>query len=315
VNMKKILFGVVVVALGLCSLPALAAQGQTGAPPTAAQQGVGEYPPDAGAYPQSAPPSSQQIAQALTLPAGTLIQVRLTDMLSSDRNRPGDGFTTVLDQPIVAQGWVVSRRGQTAVGRVAVAQNAGRVQGVSQLAVELSELVLVDGQQIPIRTQLVQSSGGTTRARDAEGVGAATGIGAVIGGAAAGGSGAAIGAAAGAVAGVVGVLTTRGRATELYPETLLTFRLEEPVTISTQQSPQAFRAITQQDYPDRGGDRNPPRNFRPVEAYPPPPYYYSPYSYYPGYGYYGSYGYGYGYGPRIYVSPRVYFGPRHFRHR
>jgi hypothetical protein len=299
--MKKLLFGLIVAALGLCSLPVLAAQ-----------QGVGEYPPGAGAFPQSTSPSSQSVAQALTLPAGTLIQVRLTDTLSSDRNRPGDGFTTVLDQPLVAQGWVVARRGQTAVGRVAVAQNAGRVQGVSQLAVELSELVLVDGQQIPIRTQLVQSSGGTSKGRDAEGVGAATGIGAIIGGAAAGGSGAAIGAAAGAVAGVVGVLTTRGRATELYPETLLTFRLEEPVTISTQQSPQAFRTVSQQDYPDRGGDRNPPRDLRPAVVYPPP-YYYSPYGYYPGYGYYGFYGYGYGFGPRIYVAPRVYFGPRHFR--
>lgn len=313
--MKRILFGVVVAALGFCSFPLIAAQGQTGAPPSTAQQGVGEYPPDPGAYPQSAPPSSQMIPQALTLPAGTLIQVRLTDTLSSDRNRPGDGFTTVLDQPLIAQGWVVAHRGQTAVGRVAVAQNAGRVQGVSQLAVELSELVLVDGQQVPIRTQLVQSSAGTSRARDAEGVGTTTGIGAIIGGAAGGGSGAAIGAAAGAVAGVVGVLTTRGRATELYPETRLTFRLEEPVTISTQQGPQAFRAVTPQDYQGRGGDRNPPREFRPAEVYPPAPYYYPayPYPYYPGYGYYGYYGYGFW--PRIYVGPRVFFGPRHFRRR
>jgi len=314
-DMKKITFGVVVAALGLWLLPLLAAQGQTGAPRATPPQGVGAYTPDAGYNQQNTPYYSPNAPQALTLPAGTLIQVRLTETLSSDHNRPGDGFTAVLDQPLIAQGWVVSRRGQTAVGRVANAQVAGKVQGVSQLAVELSELILVDGQQVPIRTQLIQTSAGTSRARDAAGVGAVTSTGAIIGGAAGGGSGAAIGAAAGAVAGVIGVLTTRGRPTELYPETMLTFRLEEPVTVSTQLSPQAFRAVSPQDYPDRGTNRNPPREMRPVQAYPSAPYYNPPYPYYyPGFGYYGYYGYGYGYWPGIYASPRVYIGPYYHHH-
>jgi len=312
--MRKITLGVMVAAIALWSLPLLAAQGQTGAPPTTSPQGVGAYPPDAGSYPQNAPYYGSQAPPSLTLPAGTLVQVRLTDTLSSDHNRPGDGFTAVLDQPIISQGWVVSRRGQTAVGRVANAQVAGRVQGVSQLAVELSELILVDGQQVPIRTQLIQTSAGTSRARDAAGVGAVTGTGAIIGGAAGGGEGAAIGAAAGAVAGIIGVLTTRGRPTELYPETMLTFRLEEPVAISTQLSPQAFRAVSSQDYAGRPGNRNPPRDYRPAAVYAPPPYYYPPYPHYPVYGYYGYYGYGYAYGPGIYVSPRVYIGPYYHHH-
>jgi hypothetical protein len=225
-------------------------------------------------------------------------------MLSSDRNRPGDAFTTVLDQPLVAQGWVVARRGQVAEGRVAVAQNAGRVKGVSQLAVELDELTLVDGQQVPVRTQLVQSSAGTSEGRDVQGVGAATGIGAVIGAAAGGGRGAAIGAAAGAAAGIAGVLSTRGQPTVLYPEMILTFRLEAPVVVSTQQSSVAFQPVTQQDYNQSVARRNPPR-YRVVETYPPP-YYYPPYYYPPGYYGYGYYGYGFG--PRFYVVPRIFIG-------
>jgi hypothetical protein len=95
------------------------------------------------------------------------------------------------------------------------------------------------------------------------------------------------------------------------------FRLQEAVTINTQQSRMAFQPVTQQDY-NRGPQRNEPR-YRDAESYPPPgpypyPYYYYPY-YYGGYypyfyapfGYYGYYGY-YGYGPRIYAGPRGYVG-------
>jgi hypothetical protein len=134
----------------------------------------------------------------------------------------------------------------------------------------------------------------------------------MIGAAAGRGEGAAIGAAVGAVAGVVGVLSTRGRATELYPETRLTFRLQAPVTINTLQGQQAFRPVNQADYNGVDVRRTaPPRVVGAVESYPAPyyysPYYYSPY-YYPDYGYYGFYGYG----PTVFVGPRVYLGNRGF---
>jgi hypothetical protein len=298
-------FSALIMAAVVFSWPASTALGQVNNSPQGVPQGA-EGPPEGGMYPQGPPPSNQMAPPELTLPAGTLITVRLTDMLSSDRNKAGDTFGTVLDQPLVAQGWVVARRGQVVEGRVAVAQNAGRVKGVSQLAVELSELVLVDGQQVPVRTQLVQSSAGTSQGRDVAGVGAATGIGAAIGAAAGGGEGAAIGAAAGAAAGIAGVLSTRGQPSVLYPETMLTFRLEAPVVVSTQQGSVAFQPVTQQDYDQRGPVRNPPR-YRVVESYPPPYYYsYSPY-YYPPPGFYYGFGY-YGFGPRFYVGPRVFIG-------
>ncbi len=302
--MRVQIFGASLLAVFLGALPALAQQDPGSEPvPQPAPQEIGQYP-------ATPPPPSQHAA--LTLPAGTLITVRTTEPLSSDRNVTGDTFTTVLDQPVVAQGLVVSRRGQTVMGRIASAQKAGRVQGVSQLAVELNELVLVDGQQIPIRTQLIQSSAGTSHGRDAEGIGTTTGLGAVIGAAAGGGTGAAIGAAAGAVAGVAGVLSTRGRPTEIYPETPLTFRLLDPVNISTEQSRSAFQPVSRYDYQDQDMRRNPPR-YPLVES--APPYYYSPYYYpawYPPFGYGGYYGY-YGFGPSIIIG-RGFYG-HGYRHR
>jgi hypothetical protein len=265
--------------------------------------------------------TNRSLPPELTLPVGTLLRIRTTEPISSDKNRPGDAFTCTLEQPIVAQGWVVSRLGQVVEGRVVAAQPAGQGNKSSQLAIELTELVLVDGNQALLRTELVQSSGpGTSYARDAGIIGTATGTGAVIGAVAGGGEGAAIGAAIGAAAGVAGALSTRGRATEIPSETVLTFRLEEPVTVSTQNSQQAFLPVTQRDYAANTVTRRIPPQSGSTVIYAPP-YYYAPYYYYGpyynyapyyyrpgGYGPYGYYRY-YTYKPRIYGAPRGYVRP------
>ena len=306
---RSFAFVLTILLFALCSGVALGAQYS---PP--AGRNAGPPPPDEQTYPPNAP--VEGAPSVLTLPAGTLITVRTTQPLSSDHNRPGDGFTTVLDQPVVAQGWIVAQRGQTVMGTVVNAQKAGHGNTSSQLAIALSQLSLVDGQPVPIRTELVEMGGGNpSRGRnEAAIVGTTTGTGAVIGAAAGGGTGAAIGAAIGAAAGVVGVLSTRGGATEIGPEAQLTFRLENPVTISTQQSRHAFYPVNPGDYNNRGPARNPER-YPDAHSYPPPPppAYYAPYGYGFGYGagpysYFNFYGYygPYYYGTRVYVRPGYY---------
>ncbi len=184
----------------------------------------------------------------LFVPVGTMITVHSIEPLSSDRNGSGDEFLAVLQQPLVSQGWVIARPGQTVVGRVVSAQKAGRGRGVSRLVLELTELTLVDGQQLPVRTQLMESSGPASRRNDTATVVAGTAIGTGIGAAAGGGRGAAIGAAAGAAAAIAGVLATPGRPTEVDTETLLTFRLDAPLNVSTAQSEQAFLGVAPADY-------------------------------------------------------------------
>jgi hypothetical protein len=237
---------------------------------------------------QNGPQDNYTVPDSLTLPAGAILQVRTTGWLSSDRNKVGDNLILTLDQPLIVDGLVVARRGQTVTGTVVNAERAGRVKGVSKLGLSLSQL---------------KASGGTSNGRDALGVVGTTGFGAAVGAAAAGGPGAAIGAGAGFVAGVTGVLLTRGRPTIIPPESLLTFRVETPLTISTVHGQVAFQPVTSQDYGTSNQTRRPRRY---VGPYPPPPYAYaypygSPYGYpygYPGYypglyvGYYGGWGYG-----------------------
>jgi len=215
---------------------------------------------------QAARPAPE-LPDKLVIPAGTILLTLTNDFLSSDRNQIGDQFYAVLDQPVVVNGWVVSRRGQTLIGQVKVAQKAGRVKGVSQLGLELTDLSVVSGQQLPILTELWKGSAGTSHGQDANTIAGTTGLGAIIGTAADWGRGAAIGAGVGAAAGIAAVLLTRGRATEIGPETPLTFRLVDPVTVDTTSARMAFFPVTQQDF---AGPLREHRRPRRAAGYPPP---------------------------------------------
>jgi hypothetical protein len=281
--------------------PVDAAPPADAAPQAATQTGA----PQSGAA-QSAVP------QRLTLPSGTVIPVRIQQWLSSDQNHAGDTFGAVLDQPLIVNGWVVARRGQTVTGRVVLARKSGHGNSESKLGVELSQLTVVDGQQLPVSTQFVQNSRTRSQGRDVATVGTTTALGAIIGGAAGGGSGAAIGAAAGIGAGIAAVMATPGRPTVIQPEALLTFQLQAPVDISTSQSQVAFIPVSQSDYSgDRDAYANRPQlRYGPgarYAPYPPAPYYYGcagPWACYPGPAYFG---------PGFYGG--VVFGPRAFGRR
>lgn len=246
--------------------------------------------PPAGAAPAAQPQQEPQGAPAqpapnlpatLTLPAGALIPVRMNQWLSSDRNHPGDTFSAVLDQPLVVQGWVVARRGQTVIGRVDLAQKASQNNGVSQLGLEISELTVVDGEQVPVSTEMQQAAPAPrypdAAERNVATVGTTTAIGTIVGAAIGGGQGAAIGAGLGATAGIAAVLHTRGQPTVVASESLLSFRLQSPLEISTERGAVAFQPVTQADYKDQDAYANAPRRrpgYGPDYGYPPPYYYY-----------------------------------------
>lgn len=168
----------------------------------------------------------------MTIPGGTTLTVRLGQTLHSDRNKPGETFTATLDQPLVVDGFVIAERGARVQGRIVESKQAGRVSGVSHMALELISLRTSDGQNVNIKTQTFEKEGEKSVGKDVAKVGAAAGIGAAIGAIAGGGRGAAIGAGVGGAAGTGGVMATRGAPVELKVETRLTFKLTSPVTIT-----------------------------------------------------------------------------------
>jgi hypothetical protein len=277
----------------------------------------GPQQPYGGQY--SAP---QPMPAQLTITPGTYVTVRVNQQLSSDRNQPGDAFTATLTDPVVVNGVVVAEPGQTLGGQVTEAVKAGRIEGTARLGVVLTDLTLADGQKLPIRTQFLNRKAGTSVGRDAGAIAGTTALGAAIGGAVGWGEGAAIGAGVGAAASTIGVLLTRGHASVIYPEQVLTFRVEAPVSFTTTNAPQAFHYVQPGEYDRQPSFATAGPGPQMNASAPPPAYYAAPYPYpapYYGYPYYGpSVSFWYG-GPRYYgrgfyygrpVPPHVYYHRR-----
>ncbi len=179
---------------------------------------------------ETAPPPREP--HHVTIPAGTLLSVRLGETLSSERNQPGDSFTGTLDQPLIIDGFEIASRGSRVQGKVLEARPAGRVRGVSALAIQLVKIHTSDGQDVAVATERFAREGPTTHKEDATKVGVGAAIGAAIGAIAGGGKGAAIGAGVGGAAGAGTVAATRGKPSELPVETRITFKLEQPISLT-----------------------------------------------------------------------------------
>lgn len=187
--------------------------------------------------PAIAPPPGANVApppHTVTIAAGTNLVVRLAEELSSSRNTAGDAFRATLDQPVVLDGFIIAEKGSAVRGKVVESQKAGHMTGKSELGLELTEINTTDGQTVYVRTSDVTKQGPNSTGENAAKVGGGAALGAIIGALAGGGRGAAIGAGAGGAAGTGVMLSTRGKATKLPVETRLTFRLNEPVSITEQ---------------------------------------------------------------------------------
>jgi hypothetical protein len=172
----------------------------------------------------------------VSLPAGTMLAVRLIDPVSSDKSQAGDRFHGSLDAPIVVGGTIAADQGSGVVGRVVRARKGGRMTGRPELVLELVELVLPPD-RIRIETDPIERIGeSTSGAGSAVAIGSTTALGAALGAIFGGGRGAAIGAAAGGAVGAGGTLGAKGKQTGVKSEAVLMFRLRSPATVTVLES-------------------------------------------------------------------------------
>jgi hypothetical protein len=167
---------------------------------------------------------------AIELPAGTTIRVRLDQDLGSKISQPGDSFTATVSDDVTVNGRTAIARGARADGTVIDAKPLGKFKGGAELVVKLERVSTAYG-SFPVSTSSVQRAESGKGKRTAIFAGGGAGVGALIGGLAGGAHGAAIGALAGGGAGTAGGAMTGNKQIVLPAETLLTFRLEQPVHI------------------------------------------------------------------------------------
>lgn len=212
--------------------PATTSQGGGGQTSSAAQTANSANPqtPAAG---QSEPALKQRAstsAQPVTIPAGTVVTVRLGQSLSSKTAQAGETFNATVAQPVDVGNEVAIPDGAAASGTVVDARPLGRFKGGALLQVRLTS-VTIDGQEVPIDTSSVARSQRSKGKRSAEFIGGGAGLGAVVGALAGGGKGAAIGALAGAGAGTAGTAFTGNKEIVLPAEAALSFKLLKPVEV------------------------------------------------------------------------------------
>jgi hypothetical protein len=166
----------------------------------------------------------------VTLPDNTAIHVTLNQAVTSDQNRPGDHFEATVSEPIVVADKMIIPKGAPVEGLVVDAHHSGRLRGRARLQLAL-ETVTVNGKTYDIRTDAHPKIGGKHKNRNLALIGGGAGGGALIGVIAAGGEGALIGGPIGAGAGTAAAFITGKKNVRLPPETHLTFKLVEPLTI------------------------------------------------------------------------------------
>lgn len=188
----------------------------------------------APAPPQAPPPPPappKPVVKEVTLPAGTVIPIRITETLDSKTAQANDAFHGSLAGDLGTQGVIAIPHGSAVMGRIVDAREAAHFKGSALLSIELTELT-ARGKKVAVVTDTFSKEGAARGKNTAEKAGGGAAFGAIIGALAGGGKGAAIGGLAGGAAGTGVNAATRGQQAVISTETLINFRLQSPVTVT-----------------------------------------------------------------------------------
>jgi outer membrane lipoprotein SlyB len=184
--------------------------------------------PQAAPTPDSPTPQPEGTTQAITIPAGTTVLVRMIDGVDSSQNKVGDIFHASLEGPLVVGNTVVAPKGVDVYGKLSQVKDAGKISGAPQLTLELTG-IRINGNIVPVDSTDYDVAGKGRGAQSAQRIGGGAVLGAVLGGIIGGGRGAAIGATLGAGGGAAVQVMTKGEQVRIPSETLLEFRLQQDV--------------------------------------------------------------------------------------
>jgi hypothetical protein len=178
----------------------------------------------------------------VTIPQGTLLQLRTNEPLGSKKAKDGEPVEFTVIRDVALGGVLAVPRGATVHGVVSEAKHVGSgdLGGSSELALKLTSLDL-GGQSYPLDSDQFKVKGPNKAGQT---VGSAVGggiLGTIIGCAVGRGVGCAVGAGAGVAAGGGASAASSGPQVWIPAEALVTFHLNTPLTVSPVNQQEAAR--------------------------------------------------------------------------
>lgn len=206
----------------------------------------GYYPPPQSGYYQNPP---QPPSGPVTVPTGTLLRIRLSEPLDTNKVKSGATFEGTAATDIYQGGVLAIPRGAVIQGQVVEAKStSGELGGSAVLRLQVTGVNL-GGKVYPLATDIWSNKGPNKAGYTAGNTAGGALIGALIGGIAGRGAGAALGAGIGATAGLATSAATNGPRLILPPEAQVDFHLTAPVTVqpvSWQEAQRLGNSVPQQ---------------------------------------------------------------------
>jgi hypothetical protein len=165
----------------------------------------------------------------ITIPEGTSLVVRLQDEVSSRTARPEDRVEATLSRSIRVDTGVAVPQGARVVGHIRDVEQADRALKGAKLDLTFDTLILDDGTRVSVPARVVSLDEGIDKRETAKNTGLGALLGGVVGGLAGGRKGALVGVLVG---GAGGAIVSKGEDVRLPAGTVLTLRLDRPVTVA-----------------------------------------------------------------------------------
>jgi len=182
-----------------------------------------------GSAASSVPTPTPAPADPYTVPYGTVLVVRMIDSIDSDVNKPGETFRATLEEPIAVGENILAPKDTPVTVQLVHVKQSGQLRGEEEIALQLRSIT-VNSKTYSLTSEFAQVASEGKGKESAKVVGGTAALGALIGVIVGGKKGAAVGAVAGAGAGVA-IQAVRGKQVRIPSEALLSFALEESVTL------------------------------------------------------------------------------------
>jgi len=176
----------------------------------------------------------------VTIPQGTLLQLRTSESLNSKRAKDGEPVQFTVIRDVAFGGVLAIPKGATVHGVVTESKKAGALGGSPELALKLTSLDL-GGQNYPLDTDQFKVKGPNKAGQTVGNALGAGVVGTIIGCAVGRGAGCAIGAGAGLAAGTAASAASPGPGVWIPAEALVTFHLNTPLTVTPVDAREAAR--------------------------------------------------------------------------